>query len=305
MNTSLDQIASRKALLAFGMTHHSIARAVARGELLHLRRGWYATPTAPPDAARAVKAGGVATSLSASRLLNLWTPPDDILHVAMPPKGSRLHVPAMPPLTSKKRPAICLHWRPHGGSPRGGIASVVDTLADTVQCQSEEYAVVVIDSALNKGLITLRELEAAFGPFPRRYMRTLSRSDGRSESGTETLVRMRLRALGIPVSVQVRISGVGRVDLLIGDRFVIECDSREFHTGSERYRTDRHRDRALIGLGYLPMRITYEMVMFDWPETERVILRRIRQRDHLWGRRSKQGKTASSRAEKHEKDGFS
>ncbi|WP_374947020.1 hypothetical protein [Agreia sp.] len=162
---------------------------------------------------------------------------------------------------------------------------MTDALADAVQCQSEEYAVVVIDSALNKGLITLRELEAAFATLPRRCKRALSRSNGRSESGPETLVRMRLRALGIPVTVQVRISGVGRVDLVIGDRFVIECDSREFHTGSERYRADRRRDRTLIGLGYLPMRITYEMVMFDWAETERVILHRIRQRDHLWGGR--------------------
>jgi very-short-patch-repair endonuclease len=182
---------------------------------------------------------------------------------------------------------------------------VVDALADAVQCQSEEYAVVVIDSALNKGLVTLRELEDAFGRLPRRYLRALNRADARSESGTETLVRMRLRALGIRVSIQVRISGVGRVDLLIGDRFVIECDSREFHTAEDRYRADRRRDRTLIGLHYLPMRLTYEMVMFDWPETERVILTRIAQRDHLWPRRSKTGKTATRRATQHDGGGFS
>jgi very-short-patch-repair endonuclease len=184
------------------------------------------------------------------------------------------------------------------------LASTVDALVDAVQCQSEEYAVVVIDSALNKGLVTLRELEAAFARLPRRYARALSRVDARSESGTETLVRMRLRALGLRVSVQVRISGVGRVDLLIGDRFVIECDSRQWHTGQERYGADRHRDRQLIGLNYLAMRITYEMVLFDWAETERVILSRVARRDHMWPRR-KSGKTASRGARTHDEDGFS
>ena len=280
-----DQIISRRGLLAFGMTHHSIARAVERGELLRLRRGWYATAGAPSDARRAVQLGGVATSLSAASLLNLWTPPDNTLHVAMPPKGNRRRVPTTPRQAPNRYPAVCLHWRQHGDRPRAGIASVVDALADAVQCQPEEYAVVVIDSALNSGLISLRELKAAFTRLPRRYARALRRADARSESGTETLVRMRLRALGIRVSVQVRIVGVGRVDLLIGDRFVIECDSKKWHTGSEKYHADRNRDRILIGLGYLPMRITYEMVMFDWPETERVILRRVAQRDHLWPRR--------------------
>ena len=223
----------------------------------------------------------------------------------MPPKASRRRVPTAPRQTPNRRLAICLHWRQHGRTPRAGIASVVDALADAVQCQPEEYAVVVIDSALNKGLVTMRELEAAFTRLPRRYARALRRADARSESGIETLVRMRLRALGIRVSVQVRIARVGRVDLVIGDRFVIECDSREWHTGAERYHADRNRDRKLIGLNYLPMRITYEMVMFDWPETERVILRRIAQRDHLWPRRRNAGKTASLRARTHDGDGFS
>ena len=298
------------------MTHHSIARAVARGELLRLRRGWYATPTAAPLAMRAVTVGGVATSLSATEVIGLWTPPDSTLHVAVPSNASRLRGAASqrsrpgttgPPLLQKgsvSKP-ICLHWRKHQGSPRDGVASVMDALIDAVQCQPEAYAVVVIDSALNHGLVTLRQLESAFARLPRRYARALSRADARSQSGTETLVRLRLRALGLRVSVQVRISEVGYVDLVIGDRFVLECDSKRFHTGRERYYADRHRDRTLIRLGYLPMRLTYEMVMFDWPETLETILSRVRRREHVWPRRSKSGKTAARRAKAHEEDGSS
>lgn len=185
------------------------------------------------------------------------------------------------------------------------MASVIDALIDAVQCQPEEYAVVVIDSALNRGLVTLRQLEAAFERLPRRYTRALGRADGRSQSGTETLVRLRLRALGIRVSLQVRVSGVGYVDLIVGDRFVLECDSRRFHTGDERYHGDRLRDRELIKLGYLPMRLTYEMIMFDWPETLETILSRVRRREHLWPRRSKTGKTAARRTKTRDEDGSS
>ena len=338
MNTSRGHIASRKALLAFGMTHHSIARAVARGELLRLRRGWYATPLTSPSAMRAVTVGGVTTSLSATELLGLWTPPDSALHVAVPSNASRLRAAAPDPRRPQSRPQstpqstsrstalpastsrshtgaasrgesaptpLCLHWRNHRSSPRDGVASVIDALIDAVQCQPEEYAVVVIDSALNRGLVTLRQLEAAFEQLPRRYARALGRADGRSQSGTETLVRLRLRALGIRVSLQVRISGVGYVDLIVGDRFVLECDSRRFHTGDERYHGDRLRDRELIKLGYLPMRLTYEMIMFDWPETLETILSRVRRREHLWPRRSKTGKTAARRTKTHDEDGSS
>jgi very-short-patch-repair endonuclease len=303
MTTSPDQIFSRKSLLAFGMTRHSIARAVARGDLVHIRRGWYASPTAAIDAVRAVRVGGVATALSATRLWGIWTPPDDTLHVAVPGNASRLRHPARS-VTLAGEPGLCLHWRGHTGG-RSGVASVIDALMDAVQCQPEERAVVVIDSALNAGLVSLRQLERAFAHAPRRYARALNHADARSQSGIETLVRLRLRARGIRVSVQVRITGVGHVDLLVGDRFVIECDSKAWHSGDDRYFEDRRRDRKLIGLDYLPMRITYEMVVFDWAETERVILRRVAQRDHLWPRRSESGKTASRRAKTHDEDGFS
>lgn len=316
MNRPRGHIVARKELLAFGMTHHSIARAVARGELLRLRRGWYATPAAAPLAMRAVTVGGVATSLSAAEVIGLWTPPDSTLHVAVPTNAGRLRggvsqqsrpgrTAPLQPQGSSVSKRVCLHWRTHRDSPRDGVASVIDALIDTVQCQPEEYAVVVIDSALNQGLVTLRQLESAFARLPRRYIRALSRADARSQSGTETLVRLRLRALGLRVSVQVRISEVGYVDLVIGDRFVLECDSKTFHTGQERYYGDRLRDRTLIRLGYLPMRLTYEMVMFDWAATLETILSRVRRREHLWPRRSKSGKTAARRAKTHEEDGFS
>lgn len=136
---------------------------------------------------------------------------------------------------------------------------------------------------MDKGLVTRRELEIAFRDLAPRYRDALSRADGRAQSGTETLVRLRLRARGIRVRIQVEV-GPDRVDLLVGERLVIECLSREHHTGVENYARDRSRELRMVDGGYLQLTLSYEQVMFQWPEVERVILRRLADRDHLWPR---------------------
>ena len=73
---------------------------------------------------------------------------------------------------------------------------------------------------------------------------------------------------------------MGHVDVLIGDRLVLELDSREHHLGKQ-YHEDRRRDLELTAQGFLVLRITYERVMFDWDSIERVILAVVRRGDHL------------------------
>ncbi|WP_299573327.1 DUF559 domain-containing protein [uncultured Williamsia sp.] len=82
------------------------------------------------------------------------------------------------------------------------------------------------------------------------------------------------------MTTQHRVPGVGRVDLLVGERLVIEVDSHAHHTGVERYEADRARDRRLVQLGYVVLRLSYHQVVHDWPETEKVVLDLIRRREH-------------------------
>jgi hypothetical protein len=42
-------------------------------------------------------------------------------------------------------------------------------------------------------------------------------------------MRLLLRALGHRAEVQVRIAGVGRVDLVVDGWLIVECDSRAYH----------------------------------------------------------------------------
>ena len=47
-----------------------------------------------------------------------------------------------------------------------------------------------------------------------------------------------------------------RVDFLLNDRLVIECDGREFHSLPHHQVRDRERDQALRGRGYSVLRFT-------------------------------------------------
>ncbi|CAD6007917.1 endonuclease domain-containing protein [Agreia sp. COWG] len=142
----------------------------------------------------------------------------------------------------------------------------------------------MIDSALNQALVTERELHTEFSTLPRRCRRALEKADRRSQSGIESLVRVRLRRLGIHLTVQAKISGVGHVDLLVGERFVIECDSHRWHWLEDSYAEDHRRDAILMSMGYVVFRVTYEMVMFAWPWVESVVRAQIAGRKHRWPR---------------------
>jgi len=93
------------------------------------------------------------------------------------------------------------------------------------------------------------------------------------------MVRLRLRSAGIRTRSQVEIPGVGRVDHLVGNRLVIECDSVLHHLN--KYQSDRTRDRELAGRGYLVLRLTYEDVVYGWDRVMSDIQSIIRRGDHL------------------------
>ena len=84
-----------------------------------------------------------------------------------------------------------------------------------------------------------------------------------------------MRRLGIRVRQQVQI-GPDRVDVVIGDRLVIELDSREFHEREKDYA----RDARLGARGYRVLRFTYHQVMNDWPSVERAVLAARARSDH-------------------------
>lgn len=259
---------STAQLKAGGATDAKIRRAVAAGDLVRLRPGWYARRLADPEVVAAVRAGGVLGCVSALRHRRVWVAPGhDAVHVRTS-KG--LHA---------QHANTC-----HGVGPLPPTVEAVDApayaLGCAVWCMTAEHWIAACDSVLQLGIATRADIVAELG---RRGRNLLARCDGRSQSGTESLVRVRLRALGFEVVVQPQIEGVGWVDLRVG-KLLIECDSKAHHTSLENYRNDRRRDRSALVRGWMKMRLTYADVLYDWDDVLDSVrtltrLRRHRMRD--------------------------
>ncbi|NMO00109.1 hypothetical protein HH308_02640 [Gordonia sp. TBRC 11910] len=240
-------------LLKAGETAASIRAAARAGGLDDIGPGWWAVPTADRDVVAAVRAGGVLSCVSALKLYGLWIAPGyPGLHVRCSRHGEE---------NGKRR------CSPFGRQPptRHAVDDLPTALACATKCMSDEDWIAAVDSALNQKLTTLEALQRAWPRIPRRVLNMLGKCDGRAQSGTETIVRLRLRALGFHVEVQKWIDNVGWVDLVVG-RLVIECDSRGFHTSKEARTNDARRDRHTQIGNRIVVRIMYDEVLYCWPE---------------------------------------
>lgn len=244
---------SRAELAAQGYGRNDIRRSLARGDLTLLRRGWYAAPGHDPDVAAAVKAGGVLSCVSALRAYGFWVPP------GYPDVHSRI---------SRCRGASPRHSC-RGFSPLAagtvGIDPAVTALECAARCMSDEDWIAVCDSVQNTLGISAEDLRGEMGHLPGYVVDLFGRTDRRSQSGTESIARVRLRALHYKVVVQPEIADVGRGDLRIG-RLILECDSAQHHTSLEDYQNDRTRDRKATVGRWLTLRLTYDDILFGWAE---------------------------------------
>ncbi|MBF4457624.1 endonuclease domain-containing protein [Pseudoclavibacter sp. VKM Ac-2867] len=137
------------------------------------------------------------------------------------------------------------------------------------------------DSALQLRLTTRDALTTVASRVPLSAQAKLRFVDARSQSGTESIVRLWFQLRGIAVHPQFTVAGVGNVDLLVGDRLIIECDSKEFHATEWDSRNDRRRDLVLNRLGFRVLRLTYEQIMFQWPRVEATLLALLADGSHV------------------------
>ncbi|GGA64323.1 hypothetical protein GCM10011490_13720 [Pseudoclavibacter endophyticus] len=246
-------------------------RLLASGQLTRPCHGWYAWPGHDVEAANALRVRGRVTCAGALKRHGVWvrvTPP---LHIRV----------AAGALTPRLMHAITHRLRdcPLGDSP---VDAPLVALRCALQCLEPLDALVVADSMLNLRLATEEEVCVASQGAPRAVRRALRLVDGRSQSGTETIVRAAFQRRGVRVRTQAFIPGIGFVDLLVGDRLIIECDSRAHHTDVAAYVRDRHRDLAAAERGYHPVRLTHADVVDLWPRTWNSFERLLCERVHLW-----------------------
>lgn len=260
-------VARTRALADEGWSRRAIDRALACGALVRVRSGWIATPDADAHLVAAARTGVILTCVTQARRLGLWVLDGSDVHVAAPAHSGRIG--SVKATVHWSRPLVPRH-------PEHLVDSVENVLGLVATCQPFEKALVVWESALKKGLVDLHALRRL--DLPSAARRLVEVVGPFADSGLESLVVPRLLWLRLPLRRQVWIAG-HRVDLLIGDRLVLQIDGGH-HVGAQRERDLAH-DAALMLLGYHVIRVGYRQVVDRWHDVQDTIMRAVAQGLHL------------------------
>ena len=212
----LGGVAETRELRARGIRPAQLSAAVACGDVIRVRRGWYAVPDTPDDLVTAVRIGGRLACVSAAAHYGWATPEHHGVHVCVAENAARLRRPPTDPRLAGLRGGAIVHW----GSPvaRGDrprlITSRFETVVQLVGCLDPEHAVAALDSFLHSEPELSAELEQWLSSLPAHLLARLSARSTLCESFLETIGRIRLEHAGIVGAHQVEIAGVGRVDLV-------------------------------------------------------------------------------------------
>jgi len=259
----------RSAVLrAAGTSKWHLRAAVECGMLVRPARGWVALADADPELVFAARHGVILTCVTQAKRIGLWAVEAGDLHLALPNRGSQI----------RWRGAGTRHWEKPLILRRPGLLEdpVENVLQIAANCLPREHALTLLESALNKKLVTM----AALGQLPlsARLRALVDGATPFSDSGLETLFRDRLGWLRIPIRIQAHVVGQ-RVDLLIGRRLIAQIDGSS-HTGHQRDRDTRHDAQSAME-GYHVLRFGYRQVMDRWEEVEAAVLGAIARGLHL------------------------
>lgn len=240
-----------------GVSRRQIDGLVGAGRLLRVRKGRYVDAGLPPAFRSAAEWGVRLDCVSLLRELNIFVHDAGPLHVQADRTASRL---------PRRSHAVVCHWRDSVSRPTDLAADLTEALAQAVICQPPTAAVATLDSAWHGRWVDDAGIAAVFARLPASHQSLRGLLDPRSESGTESLVRLMLRRLGRDIDAQVQIEQVGRVDLLVDGWLIVECDSEAFHSGWAAHRNDRRRDAEAARRGYVTLRLIAEDILYrpEW-----------------------------------------
>lgn len=262
----LGGIARGTHLQTLGFTRRTLSSCVRRGEIERIRDGIFAVAPLNDDVRTATAHGGALTCASVLQQKKIWVLESaEVPHVWL---GSHGHA-------HQHDGCRCVsHF--YRGRPPLGRASLETALLHLRQCQGDEAFFAAFESAWNRRLLSrsARSRVRAALPASARWLVDLARGD--ADSGLESLLRLRLHILGICLDCQVVITGVGKVDFVIGGRLILEADGKENHDSSTKRHDDRVRDAAASALGYETLRFDYAQIVHDWTTVQSAILSALR-----------------------------
>lgn len=271
---------TRAELLALGVSPRSIAASVDAQLVIRARRGVYTPATSPRHVVRALRVGGLAACTTAAESFGLWVPEQRLTEVWLPRQASRLRSADSRriPISLADRSRLRTHWRPLADPAAKETWRVgrFDAVAQCMRCLPRDAAMAVLDSALSLGAIGAHEVRALEAVVPSDRRSWIHLADGRAGSGTESLVRLALHDAGFRVTPQVRIPGVGFVDMLVGTRVVVEVDSERWHSTPEQRAVDSRRDLELYRLGFVVVRVRYDQAVYGRAAVVAAVERAVR-----------------------------
>ena len=262
-----DGVAKMSMFTAADLANKQVASAKARGLIERPRNGWYCRADIPWQGKHAIRVGGVLSCISAADSFGLPTPPGSYrrLHVLVPLNSARIrhHRDRRHYVVPGEDREVVLHWATTGRTYPGWRTPLIDTLLQLVDCVPEDWFVAALDAALHRpweGESILSEDDyARFSALlPRRKRRLLELVDPLAGSCLETLLRLALGRRGIgPLWLQFSPDGRRFVDILVGDRLIVEADGEEFHDPAQ----DAIRDAFFRSLGYIVLRFPYDRII--------------------------------------------
>ena len=253
--------------MADGVTQHAIRAAIASGRLTRPSRGVVALPDADPVFVRCVTTNSLLTCASAAEHHGLW----------LVQKPEIVHLFRRDGRFSSDRAVI------HRGSwaappARSHVASRLDVVLHALHCLSDLEALVVAESAVKQGLpleVIRAQLE---GPRNGPARSVLDRIHVGADSLVETLAREHLRAAGLQVEAQVKVEGVGWMDIIVEKCTDLEVDGKTHQLPESRYK-DYARDAHAQTLGFATVRVGYADVIHRpdrmVAQVKRVVARRL------------------------------
>lgn len=246
-----------------GYRRHLLRRLLEARLIQRPKQGWIALGDADPGLLFALHHGVLLSCVTVAQRRGLWVRQSRSAHLAVRAPGSRVSAEGHR-----------VHWgRPiRKREPHSLVDSLENALNYVAQCQPHDEALAIWESALNKRLVG-RDSLARF-PLSGSARRILEQCTPFSDSGLETYVRQRLRALGLKVVPQAYLHG-HRVDFLIEGWVVLQIDGGH-HVGAQRESDNRHD--ALLSLnGYFPIRVGYRQVFEHWPDVQALVMNAVSQ----------------------------
>ena len=287
-----------------GTGRATLSRAVARGEVLRLRRNVYAvtvldplprfvvTDAGPaPTYVRHVRAvllslgpSATACTRTAAALYGwgMLVEPSRTVDVAVPHGRARTRLPGV--RVQQRRRLRRLLWVALPGTAALHVTTPAQTVLDCCLALPLLEAVVICDSALRAGAVTFEILWQAARRQPgvreaTRVRRVLALADPEAGSVLESVLRVRLHLAGLTgFTTQLTLAaGAGRsyrVDFcFVWAGLVVEADGAKWHPDPG---PDRQRDNALAVLGYRVLRYSWAEVVHGGPRVVAEIAAAIR-----------------------------